>query len=65
MSSPGVNNDPQLQKVKPYTGDRAALLCILERSSDAGMGFVHPTWGLILIVTKTSSVTTGRLILKR
>ena len=26
----GANNDPQLHKVEPYTGDRAALLCFLE-----------------------------------
>ena len=28
--SSGANNDPQLHKVEPYTGDRAALLCFLE-----------------------------------
>ena len=28
--SSGANNDPQLHKVEPYTGDCAALLCFLE-----------------------------------
>ena len=28
--SPGANNDQQLHKGEPYTGDRAALLCFLE-----------------------------------
>ena len=28
--SSGANNDPQLHKVEPYAGDRAALLCFLE-----------------------------------
>ena len=48
--------------MEPYAGDRAALLCILEKSSDAGAGLVYQTWGFILILTNTASVTTGRPI---
>ena len=57
-----ADNDSQLYKVEAYAGDCAALLCILEKSSDAGAGLVYQTWGFILILSNTASVTTGWLI---